>query len=74
MVDRSQKSTAIVGPLEAVNKAPKRLGYSFLTYLTTAATTTTITTSSAANPTTTITITRSSDISFDSPFKGLSSS
>ncbi|KAK2072784.1 hypothetical protein P8C59_007119 [Phyllachora maydis] len=60
-------------PLGAVNKAPKRLGYSFLTYLTTAAATTT-TTTSAANPATTITATRSSDISFDSPFKGLSSS
>ncbi|KAK2073987.1 hypothetical protein P8C59_008224 [Phyllachora maydis] len=60
-------------PLGAVNKAPKRLGYSFLTYLTTAAATTTTTTSSAANPTTTTTATRSSDISFDSPFKGLSS-
>ncbi|KAK2067122.1 hypothetical protein P8C59_000883 [Phyllachora maydis] len=62
-------------PLRAINKASKRLGYSFLTYLTTAttATTTTTTTTSAANPATTITATRSSDISFDSPFKGLSS-
>ncbi|KAK2071285.1 hypothetical protein P8C59_005721 [Phyllachora maydis] len=59
-------------PLEAINKAPKRLGHSFLTYLTTAAATTT-TTTSAANPATTITATGSSDISFDSPFKGLSS-
>ncbi|KAK2067678.1 hypothetical protein P8C59_001392 [Phyllachora maydis] len=57
----------------AVNKASERLGYSFLTYLTTAAATTTTTTTSAANPATTITATRSSDISFDSPFKGLSS-
>ncbi|KAK2069090.1 hypothetical protein P8C59_003697 [Phyllachora maydis] len=47
--------------------------YSFLIYLTTATTTTT-TTTSITNPTTTITATRSSDISFDSPFKGLSSS
>ncbi|KAK2068164.1 hypothetical protein P8C59_002821 [Phyllachora maydis] len=61
-------------PLGAVNKAPKRSGYSFLTYLTTAAATTTTTTSSAANPATTITATGSSDISFDSPFKRLSSS
>ncbi|KAK2074029.1 hypothetical protein P8C59_008266 [Phyllachora maydis] len=60
-------------PLGAINKAPKRLGHSFLTYLTTAAATTT-TTTSAANPATTITATGSSDISFDSPFKGLSSS
>ncbi|KAK2069730.1 hypothetical protein P8C59_004284 [Phyllachora maydis] len=58
---------------KAVNKAPKRSGHSFLTYLTTATATTTTTTSSAANPTTTITATGSSDISFDSPFKGLSS-
>ncbi|KAK2073473.1 hypothetical protein P8C59_007758 [Phyllachora maydis] len=47
--------------------------YSFLTYLTTTTATTT-TTTSTANPTTTITATRSSDISFNSPFKGLSSS
>ncbi|KAK2067258.1 hypothetical protein P8C59_001014 [Phyllachora maydis] len=60
-------------PLGAINKASKRLGYSFLTYLTTATTTTTTTTTSAANPATTITATRSSNISFDSPFKGLSS-
>ncbi|KAK2074421.1 hypothetical protein P8C59_008629 [Phyllachora maydis] len=66
---------AAPSPLGAVNKAPKRSGYSFLTYLTTtAATTTTTTTTSAANPATTITATRLSDISFDSPFKGLSSS
>ncbi|KAK2069330.1 hypothetical protein P8C59_003921 [Phyllachora maydis] len=58
--------------LGAINKAPKRLGYSFLTYLTTATTTTT-TTTSAANPATTITATGSSNIPFDSPFKGLSS-
>ncbi|KAK2070779.1 hypothetical protein P8C59_005248 [Phyllachora maydis] len=64
---------AAPSPLEAVNKAPKRSGYSFSTYLTTAAATTTTTTTSAANPATTITATRSSDISFDSPFKGLSS-
>ncbi|KAK2074912.1 hypothetical protein P8C59_009082 [Phyllachora maydis] len=63
---------AAPSPLGAVNKAPKRLGYSFLTHLTTAATTTT--TTSAANPTTTTTATGSSNISFDSPFKGLSSS
>ncbi|KAK2074390.1 hypothetical protein P8C59_008598 [Phyllachora maydis] len=60
-------------PLGAVNKAPKRSGHSFLTYLTTAAATTTTTTSSAANPATTITATGLSNISFDSPFKGLSS-
>ncbi|KAK2073507.1 hypothetical protein P8C59_007789 [Phyllachora maydis] len=59
-------------PLEAINKAPKRLGHSFSTHLTTATATTT-TTTSAANPATTITATRSSDISFDSPLKGLSS-
>ncbi|KAK2073317.1 hypothetical protein P8C59_007606 [Phyllachora maydis] len=64
---------AAPSPLEAVNKAPKRSGYSFLTYLTTAAATTTTTTTSAANPTTAITAIRSTDISFDSPFKGLSS-
>ncbi|KAK2072107.1 hypothetical protein P8C59_006483 [Phyllachora maydis] len=56
-----------------MNKALKYLGYSFLTYLTTATATTTTTTTSTANPTTTITTTRSSDISFNSPFKGLSS-
>ncbi|KAK2073388.1 hypothetical protein P8C59_007676 [Phyllachora maydis] len=65
--------TKALPPLGAINKAPKRLGYSFLTHLTTATTTTTTTTTSAANPTTTITATRSSDISFNSPFKGLSS-
>ncbi|KAK2069699.1 hypothetical protein P8C59_004253 [Phyllachora maydis] len=67
---------AAPSPLGAVNKAPKRSGHSFLTYLTTAAatTTTTTTTTSAANPATTITATRLGDISFDSPFKGLSSS
>ncbi|KAK2074388.1 hypothetical protein P8C59_008596 [Phyllachora maydis] len=66
---------AAPSPLGAINKALKRLGYSFSTYLTTAttATTTTTTTTSAANPATTITAIRSSDISFDSPFKGLSS-
>ncbi|KAK2075429.1 hypothetical protein P8C59_009558 [Phyllachora maydis] len=65
---------AAPSPLGAVNKAPERSGHSFLTYLTTAAaTTTTTTTTSAANPATTITATGSSDISFDSPFKGLSS-
>ncbi|KAK2074168.1 hypothetical protein P8C59_008395 [Phyllachora maydis] len=58
---------AAPSPLGAVNKAPERLGHSFLTYLTTAAATTTTT------PATTITATRSSDITFDSPFKGLSS-
>ncbi|KAK2074629.1 hypothetical protein P8C59_008823 [Phyllachora maydis] len=63
---------AAPSPLGAVNKAPKRSGYSFSTHLTTAAATTT-TTTSAANPTTTTTATRSSDISFNSPFKGLSS-
>ncbi|KAK2073807.1 hypothetical protein P8C59_008056 [Phyllachora maydis] len=77
MVDRGQKSVAVAGrahrPYRAVNKAPERSGYSFSTYLTTAAATTTTTTTSAANPATTITATRSSDISFDSPFKGLSS-
>ncbi|KAK2072686.1 hypothetical protein P8C59_007024 [Phyllachora maydis] len=67
-------SRKVFYPLGAVNKASKRLGYSFLTYLTTAAATTTTTTSSAANPATTITATGSSNISFDSPFKGLSSS
>ncbi|KAK2069802.1 hypothetical protein P8C59_004349 [Phyllachora maydis] len=76
MVNRGQKSVAVAGraygPYRAVNKAPKRSGYSFLTYLTTAIATTT-TTTSAANPATTITATRSSDIPFDSPFKGLSS-
>ncbi|KAK2069290.1 hypothetical protein P8C59_003882 [Phyllachora maydis] len=41
---------------------------------TTAATTTTTTTTSATNSTTAITATRPSDILFDSPFKGLSSS
>ncbi|KAK2067493.1 hypothetical protein P8C59_001231 [Phyllachora maydis] len=51
---------------------PKRLGYSFLTHLTTTTTTTT-TTTSTANPATTITATRSSNISSNSPFKGLSS-
>ncbi|KAK2069250.1 hypothetical protein P8C59_003847 [Phyllachora maydis] len=61
-------------PLGAINKAPERSGYSFLTHLTTAtATATTTTTTSAANPATTITATRSSDIPFDSSFKGLSS-
>ncbi|KAK2066310.1 hypothetical protein P8C59_000139 [Phyllachora maydis] len=64
---------AAPSPLGAVNKAPERSGHSFSTYLTTAAATTTTTTTSAANPATTITATRSSDISFDSPFKGLSS-
>ncbi|KAK2072720.1 hypothetical protein P8C59_007057 [Phyllachora maydis] len=84
MVDCSQKSAAIAGrayrpyshvpqPRLAINKAPKRSGHSFLTYLTTAAATTT-TTTSAANPATTTTATGLSDISFDSPFKGLSSS
>ncbi|KAK2066201.1 hypothetical protein P8C59_000036 [Phyllachora maydis] len=63
---------AAPSPLGAVNKAPERSGYSFLTYLTTATATTT-TTTSAANPATTITATGSSDIPFDSPFKGLSS-
>ncbi|KAK2066764.1 hypothetical protein P8C59_000553 [Phyllachora maydis] len=58
---------AAPSPLGAVNKAPERSGYSFLTYLTTAAATTTTTSA------TTITATGSSDISFDSPFKGLSS-
>ncbi|KAK2073993.1 hypothetical protein P8C59_008230 [Phyllachora maydis] len=69
---------AAPSPLGAINKAPERLGHSFLTHLTTAAATTTTatttTTTSAANPATTITATGSSDISFDSPFKGLSSS
>ncbi|KAK2074453.1 hypothetical protein P8C59_008660 [Phyllachora maydis] len=66
---------AAPSPLGAINKAPERLGYSFSTYLITAttATATTTTTTSAANPATTITATRSSDISFNSPFKGLSS-
>ncbi|KAK2066392.1 hypothetical protein P8C59_000221 [Phyllachora maydis] len=64
---------AASSPLGAVNKAPKRSGHSFLTHLTTTAATTT-TTTSAANPTTTTTATRSNNISFDSPFKGLSSS
>ncbi|KAK2070703.1 hypothetical protein P8C59_005178 [Phyllachora maydis] len=66
---------AAPSPLGAINKAPKRLGYSFSTHLTTTttATATTTTTTSAANPATTITATRSSDISFNSPFKGLSS-
>ncbi|KAK2068784.1 hypothetical protein P8C59_003405 [Phyllachora maydis] len=41
---------------------------------TTTAATTTTTTTSATNSTTVITATRPSDISFDSPFKGLSSS
>ncbi|KAK2072138.1 hypothetical protein P8C59_006510 [Phyllachora maydis] len=68
----SISSTSSNNPLGAINKAPKRSGYSFLTYLTTATATTT-TTTSAANPTTTITATRSSNISFNSPFKGLSS-
>ncbi|KAK2070874.1 hypothetical protein P8C59_005336 [Phyllachora maydis] len=50
---------AAPSPLRAINKAPKRLGYSFSTYLTTAttATATTTTTTSAANPATTITAT-----------------
>ncbi|KAK2068864.1 hypothetical protein P8C59_003480 [Phyllachora maydis] len=69
----SDPNPATTSPLGAVNKAPERSGYSFSTYLTTATTTTT-TTTSAANPATTITATGSSDISFDSPFKGLSSS
>ncbi|KAK2069996.1 hypothetical protein P8C59_004534 [Phyllachora maydis] len=77
MVNRGQKSAAAAGrahgPYRAVNKAPERSGHSFLTYLTTATTTTTTTTTSAANPATTITATRSSDIPFNSPFKGLSS-
>ncbi|KAK2072721.1 hypothetical protein P8C59_007058 [Phyllachora maydis] len=66
---------AASSPLGAINKAPKRSGHSFPTHLTTAttATATTTTTTSAANPATTITATRSSDISFDSLFKGLSS-
>ncbi|KAK2070867.1 hypothetical protein P8C59_005329 [Phyllachora maydis] len=73
--DPNPNPTAL-SPLGAINKAPKRLGYSFLTYLTTVTTVTatTTTTTSAANPAITITATRSSDISFDSPFKGLSSS
>ncbi|KAK2066260.1 hypothetical protein P8C59_000091 [Phyllachora maydis] len=70
--DPSDLNPATTSPLGAVNKAPKRSGYSFSTHLTTAIATTT-TTTSAANPATTITATRSSDISFDSPFKGLSS-
>ncbi|KAK2068466.1 hypothetical protein P8C59_003101 [Phyllachora maydis] len=71
--DPTNLNPAAPNPLGAINKAPKRSGHSFLTYLTTAAATTT-TTTSAANPATTITATGSSDISFDSPFKGLCSS
>ncbi|KAK2066940.1 hypothetical protein P8C59_000718 [Phyllachora maydis] len=64
---------AAPSPLGAVNKALKRSGHSFLTHLTTATATTT-TTTSAANLATTITAIGSSDIPFDSPFKGLFSS
>ncbi|KAK2069727.1 hypothetical protein P8C59_004281 [Phyllachora maydis] len=69
----SSSPRATISPLKAVNKAPKCLGYSFSTYLTTTTATTTTTITSAANPATTITAIRSSDISFDSLFKGLSS-